>query len=272
MKKIIRKLYKVLKSLLAPVIKVEVKQINYGEILKGKKILITGGTSGIGKALAIKCLKEGAIVTITGRNLEKLKNIAKEINNPNLKIIEWDISNINLVESKLEQVIKEMNGIEVLFNNAGIYLDKNYFEIEEKEYDKVINTNLKSIFFLIQKFTKDLKNSNKIIKIINIVSIRGYQGAWEPYGISKWGLLGLTKGMAKKFREKGIIVNGIAPGITASAINGINTEQNSYNGAPLDKRVALPEEIAEIGVFLASDATNHIVGQVIICDGGETLI
>lgn len=88
MKKIIKKLYKVLKSLLAPVIKVEVKQINYGEILKGKKILITGGTSGIGKALAIKCLKEGAIVTITGRNLEKLKNIAKEINNPNLKIIE----------------------------------------------------------------------------------------------------------------------------------------------------------------------------------------
>lgn len=78
--------------------------------------------------------------------------------------------------------------------------------------------------------------------------------------------------MAKKFREKGIIVNGIAPGITASAINGINTEQNSYNGAPLDKRVALPEEIAEIGVFLASDATNHIVGQVITCDGGETLI
>lgn len=270
--KIIEKLYRRIKYLLSPVIKVEVKQINHGEILKDKKILITGGTSGIGKALAIKCLNEGAVVTITGRNLEKLKGIAKEINNSNLKIIEWDIANIDTIDNKMEKVINNMNGLEILFNNAGIYLDKNYLEIQENEYDKIVNTNLKGVFFLTQNYIKYLKQKNAKGKIINVVSVRGYQGAWEPYGISKWGLLGLTKGIAKKLVKEGIIVNGIAPGITASGINGINPQENSYDASALDNRVALAEEIAEIGVFLASDATNHIVGQVITCDGGETLI
>ena len=156
MKKIIRKLYKVLKSLLAPVIKVEVKQINYGEILKGKKILITGGTSGIGKALAIKCLKEGAIVTITGRNLEKLKNIAKEINNPNLKIIEWDITDIDIIDIRINEVIKLMEGIDILFNNAGVFLGQYDLEVIEEDYDKILNTNLKANYFILQKLAKYL--------------------------------------------------------------------------------------------------------------------
>ena len=272
MKKIIRKLYKVLKSLLAPVIKVEVKQINYGEILKGKKILITGGTSGIGKALAIKCLKEGAIVTITGRNLEKLKNIAKEINNPNLKIIEWDITDIDIIDIRINEVIKLMEGIDILFNNAGVFLGQYDLEVIEEDYDKILNTNLKANYFILQQLAKYLIANLKKGKIINIVSIAGYQGAYEPYGLSKWGGIGLTKGMAKYLIKNGVIVNGIAPGTIATPMTKINAQEDLYFSRSLDKRVGVVEEVAEIGIFLASDAANHIVGQVIICDGGETLI
>lgn len=272
MKRIIRKIYRILKSLLSPIIKVEVKQINYGEILKGKKILITGGTSGIGKALAIKCLNEGAIVTITGRNLEKLKEVAKEINNSNLRVIEWDITNIDIMDKKLEEVINLMGKIEIFFNNAGVFLGKYNLEVKEDEYDKILDTNLKGSYFALQKIAKLLIDNSVKGKIINIVSIAGYQGAYEPYGLSKWGGIGLTKGMAKYLIKKGIIVNGIAPGTIATPMTKLDSEENIYFERSLDERAGVSEEIAEIGVFLASDTTNHIVGQVITCDGGETLI
>lgn len=139
-----------------------------------------------------------------------------------------------------------------------------------------MNTNIKSVFFTCQYFMKTLINQKRKGKIINTVSIRGQQGAYEPYGISKWGVWGLTRGLAKKGIKNGIIVNGIAPGITAPGIAGagyrIDPEENAYYENNGDNRVALSEEIAEIGIFLASNASNHIVGQIIVCDGGETLI
>jgi NAD(P)-dependent dehydrogenase (short-subunit alcohol dehydrogenase family) len=89
--------------------------------------------------------------------------------------------------------------------------------------------------------------------------------------MSKWGVIGLTKGLGRDLISKGIIVNGIAPGITATNINGIKIEENAFSGEPRNKRVALPEEIAELALFLASDAANNIVGEVIVCDGGTSL-
>lgn len=272
-----RKLLNLLKKLYVffnkNIVKVEtITQINYGEILKGKRILITGGTSGIGLALAKKCLNEGAVVVITGRNIEKLEKISKEISNKNLRILEWDVKNISIIDEKIEETKKLMNNIDILFNNAGIYSDNEFFEVTEEEYNNVLDTNLKSVFFISQKVAEYFKNNKIKGKIINTVSIRGYQSTREPYGISKWGLLGLTKGLAKELIKYGIIVNGIAPGITASGINGLDMRKDIFINSTLDGRVALPEEIAEIGCFLASNVSNHIIGQVIVCDGGETLL
>lgn len=268
-----RKLLNLLKKLYIffnkNIVRVEtIIQINHGEILKGKRILITGGTSGIGLALAKKCLNEGAIVVITGRSLERLENISKEISNKNLKILEWNVKNISDLYLNIEKTISLIGGVDILFNNAGIYSDNKFLEVTEEEYDNILDTNLKSIFFISQKIAEYFKKNKIKGKIINTVSIRGYQSTREPYGISKWGLLGLTKGLAKD----GIIVNGIAPGITASGINGLDMKKDIFTNSTLDGRVALPEEIAEIGCFLASDVSNHIIGQVIVCDGGETLL
>lgn len=268
-----RKLLNLLKKLYIffnkNIVRVEtIIQINHGEILKGKRILITGGTSGIGLALAKKCLNEGAIVVITGRSLERLENISKEISNKNLKILEWNVKNISDLYLNIEKTISLIGGVDILFNNAGIYSDNKFLEVTEEEYDNILDTNLKSIFFISQKIAEYFKKNKIKGKIINTVSTRGYQSTREPYGISKWGLLGLTKGLAKD----GIIVNGIAPGITASGINGLDMKKDIFTNSTLDGRVALPEEIAEIGCFLASDVSNHIIGQVIVCDGGETLL
>jgi oxidoreductase, short chain dehydrogenase/reductase family protein len=256
--------------------KVEVSQIKYGSLLENKVILITGGTSGIGKALTKRCLEEGAKVIITGRKEETLKKIKEEFNNKNLETIQWNIGQINLIEEKFREAERYFGKIDIIFNNAGIYTDKNYLEITEEEYNSIVDINTKCIFFICQYFMKTLIAQNRKGKIINTVSIRGQQGAYEPYGISKWGVWGLTRGLAKKGIKNGIIVNGIAPGITAPGIAGagyrIDPEENAYYENNGDNRVALSEEIAEIGIFLASNASNHIVGQVIVCDGGETLI
>lgn len=268
MKKILQILKKIYIFFNRNIIKIEkIISINHGEILKGKRVLITGGTSGIGMALAKKCLNEGANVVITGRSKEKLERISKEINNKKLNFLVWDVKDIKNIDEKIKETTRLMGGIDILYNNAGIYSETEFLQVDEKEYNDILDTNLKSIFFLSQNIAKYFKSNKLKGKIINTISIRGYQATVEPYGISKWGLIGLTRGLAKELIKDNIIVNGIAPGITASGINGINVYEDAYTDSTLDKRVALPEEIAEIGVFLGSDS----IGQVIVCDGGETL-
>lgn len=269
-KGIIKKILRILN--INDIVKVSVSQIEYGKILDGKKVLVTGGSSGIGYATAKKCLGVGAKVVITGRNNDKLKKASEGLNSENVFILKWDASDILSVDEMIDKASNLMGGLDIIFNNAGVYTDKQFMEIDEENFDNVMSTNIKGLFFIAKGVAKYFIENNQKGKIINITSVRGIQGTSEPYGISKWGTIGLTKGLARDLASKGIIVNGIAPGITASGINGIDVSNNAFSSGSLDKRVALPEEIAEIGLFLASDTSNHIIGQIIVCDGGETLI
>lgn len=253
-------------------VQLTVSQIVYEKMFVGKHVLVTGGTSGIGLAIAEKFLSLGAKVTITGRDIDRLNTIYKQINNPNLIIIEWDISKHELINEKVDETISKMGKIDIFFNNTGIYTKDTFFDIDEKIFDDIMNTNIKGLFFTTKKIAEYFIVSNIKGKIINIGSVRSIQGTTEPYGISKWGVRGLTQGLAKDLIKYGIIVNAIAPGMTATAINNINVKENAHSGSSLNDRVATPEEIAEIAVFLSSDAANHIIGQTIVCDGGETLI
>ncbi|WP_323668457.1 SDR family NAD(P)-dependent oxidoreductase [Aliarcobacter butzleri] len=273
-----RKLLRLIKNFLiclktgSKPVQVSVSQIAYEKLFEEKHILVTGGTSGIGFEIAKKFLSLGAKVTITGRNINKLDSIKKDINNPNLIVVEWDISNSKIIDEKINETIEKMGKIDILINNSGIYAPNNFFDTDEKLFDEIMNTNLKGLFFTSKKIAEYfIKNSIKG-KIINISSVRSIQGGAEPYGISKWGVRGLTQGLARDLAKYGIVVNAVAPGITATGINGINIEKNAYTSSSLDKRVALPQEIAEIVTFLSSNAANHIIGQTIVCDGGETLI
>lgn len=254
------------------VVYVNVSTLANGEVLKGKRVLITGGTSGIGYAIAKKFLSEGAKVLITGRNEQRLAKAANSLNG-DVFTLEWDVADVSISKERIIKVVALLGGLDIVINNAGVYTTVPFFSVDKTNWDYVMDTNIKGVFFLCQAAAEQMVNNLDGGKIINITSIRGFQGDCEPYGISKWGANGLTKGLARDLISKNIIVNGIAPGITATGINGIDINSNAYYaGEAKNGRVALPEEIAEIATFLASNAANNIVGQIIICDGGATLI
>ncbi len=259
------------------IVKVNISQIQYGGILKGKNVLITGGSSGIGLAIAKKCLSEGALVVITGRNEDKLLHVSKQLNSPFLKTLVWDVSKVAQNKEKLNEILLLCDSkIDILVNNAGILGGHlQFLYLTEGVWDDIVSVNSKGLVFVTQCVVNKWIEKNQQGKIINISSMRGTLGVQDgPYGMSKWGLNGLTHGLGLKLLPHGIIVNGIAPGIIDTdsiAIKNINLEENAYlNSVPI-KRIGLPEEIAELAIFLMSDAANYIVGQTIICDGGYTL-
>lgn len=251
---------------------VHISQINYGEILKGKHVLITGGSSGIGLAIAKKCLNEGAEVVITGRSLNKLEAVKRELNNQLLHILQWDISDVAVVEDRLKDALALLNGsLDILVNNAGVLIfEKEFPNITEQTWDITYATNSKGLFFLTQSVSKLWRANFAKGKIINISSTGGFLAANHPYRMTKWDVVGFTRSLGISLSPYGIIVNGIAPGRTATDMLNANFE-NIYDSKQPVRRFGLPEEMAELAVFLMSDAANYIVGQTIICDGGYTL-
>ena len=255
---------------------VNISKLAHGEILKGKKILVTGGSSGIGLSIALKCISEGATVLITGRNEDKLERVFSQNYSDNLKTLVWDVSNIKIIKENLKEAEKLLGGsIDVLVNNAGIINGKDFLNVNEDIWDSIYSVNSKGLYFVSQKLVKNwLKNNEtKHKKIINISSQGAFVGATYPYRMTKWDIAGLTQGLGKMLAPHGIIVNGIAPGIIATEMQKkyLNQNDNIYCSLNPLKRFALPEEIAELAAFLISDASNFITGQTIVCDGGFTI-
>lgn len=257
--------------------KVTVAQINRGATLRGRRVLITGGSSGIGLSIARKCLSEGAKVVITGRNQAKLDNSLMELDSENIFQVVWDITDLSITRKKWGEVILLLGGEpDVLVNNAGILGGhKKLSDLTEDLWDQLISVNSKGLVFLTQCAVNHWKAKQMSAKIINISSMRGILGVQDgPYGMSKWALNGLTHGLGLELAPHRIIVNGIAPGIIATESINIKSEEpdeNAYLGCVPVQRIGTVEEIAELAVFLMSNAANYIVGQTIVCDGGYTL-
>lgn len=248
---------------------------SYDDILKDKNILITGGSSGIGLAIAQKCTLCGANVIITGRNEAKLKEAVASIGKKSHYLI-WDIAKVAECKYMLDKCKAILNGtVDVLVNNAGIAPSKFWGDIDEEEWNKIYDINLKGNYFLTQQIAKVWKESSfdNYKKIINISSQGGFVGATYPYRMTKWDIRGLTEGLGKILIKDNIIVNGIAPGVVKTSMQefSLNQGENLYTNQNPIKRICLPVEIAELAVFLISDACNFIIGQTIICDGGYTL-
>ena len=250
--------------------------INRGELLKGKRVLITGGGSGIGLSIARKCIEEGATVVITGRNENKLKDALIEIDDSKLKLLKWDHSQVSQNKNKIEEAESLLCGeIDILVNNAGVMDGVGFPNVKEEVWDKVYETNSKGLFFLTQEITQCwMKNKNRNLKkIINISSQGGFVGSLNPYRMTKWDIAGLTQGLGLELASHGIIVNGIAPGIILTDMQRkyLKQGENVYCDQNAIKRYAYPGEIAELAAFLIADTGNFIVGQTIISDGGYSL-
>lgn len=254
---------------------INIAQIQYSNILRNKKVLVTGGATGIGYEIAKKCVDCGADVLITGRNQKKLAKAVQGFQGK-MQYLLWDITDISIVEKSVEKVEELFNGtIDCLVNNAGIQPSQFFPSVEESEWDHVYNTNSKGMFFLTQAICKKWmsKKTNYYRKIINIDSQGGFVGATYPYRMTKWDIRGLTQGLGIKMAQYGVLVNGIAPGVVKTEMQefAIKQGENTFCNQNLLYRVALPVEVAELALFMLSDACNFMVGQTILIDGGFSL-
>ncbi|HGO5294088.1 TPA: SDR family NAD(P)-dependent oxidoreductase [Photobacterium damselae subsp. damselae] len=257
--------------------KIYVSQINDNNSLQGKRVLITGGASGIGLSIAKKAINQGATVVIIGRDEKKLIDASFEINNSNLITKVLDVSDVDNIADELSELNKLLGGdFDILVNNAGIIDGTDFPNVKPLQWDNIYAVNSKAVFFLSQEITKrwlNTQSESKYRKIINISSQGGFVGATYPYRLTKWDVVGMTQGLALKLAPKGIIVNGIAPGIIATDMQDscLVDKNNAFINENPVNRYALPEEIAELAGFLMSDASNFIVGHTVVCDGGFSL-
>ena len=251
-------------------VRIEIMEIRTENRLSGHTAIITGGGSGIGLSIAERFYNEGAKVIITGRNEQKLIAASADKTPEHFSYYLCDMEDVTQVKATLQRAVEE-HGADILVNNAGVYTSQHFLEIGEEDWARVLRVNLTGAFFAMQAFCDALITRSKRGRIINICSNTGILGATSCYSASKWGLIGLTKGLGKEMLKSNIVINGIAPGMVASPINGIKPSDNLESTHTSDGRIAIPSEIAEIALFLAADASEHLVGQIISCDGGESL-
>lgn len=255
-----------------------VVSIDYNKLLKGRTALITGGTSGIGYSIATAFVKSGADVIITGRNQEKLNNAVDSINSTltdslgGVKGVILDNTDVDSFERKFNEILElTVDGtLDILVNNAGL-LGGNIDTTTLDEYNAVFDTNLRGAFFLSKVVAKHMQENSVKGNILNVASSSSLRPAISAYTLSKWGMRGLTLGLAKMLAPYGITVNGLAPGPTATPM--LHTDQNNITleANPMG-RFAMPEEIANMAVVLCSGIGKMVVGDIVYMTGGAGLL
>jgi len=265
-------LKKMLKKLRAKQLVPIVTPVDKDKMLENKVVLITGGSSGIGLSIAEACLKSGAKVIIAGSTQSKIDDVLKEKKNPNLAGIVINIMDVSSLNNKVFEAASIFNGkIDVLINSAGAHHTHQFEDMPEKEFDKIMNTNVKGTFFMCQKVVEHMKKNGIKGHILNISSSSALRPAWGPYQMSKWAIAGFTKGLAEKCQPYGIVVNALAPGQTATPMLGISND-DIYNGYAMAGRYIMPQEIANLAVFMISDMGNMIVGDTFYMTGGSGVV
>lgn len=234
------------------------------EILKNKHAIVFGGCSGIGLEICNKLYESGCSVTAVGRSKKELPNY--------INYFQCDLTNFNAFENNMKFLIT--NDVDIIINCQGILTDNNFkqstLDISFEEFDVTLNTNLKSVYFINQFFCKYFLNKKKCGHILNIVSTEGLKGSSVPYGISKAGVASFTKGFGKKYASKGIVINGIAPGATATGMMKSSDKNLRCSYIP-SGRMTTTKEIANVALLLVSDMGNNMSGEIIVIDGGESI-
>ena len=236
---------------------------------KNKKILVTGATGGIGKALVQKFVSLEGNVLATGTKTEKLDALKKEF--PNINILKFDISDHSKIEEFIENVASQLVGLDILVNNAGINMDNLSLRMKDDEWKKVIDLNLGSTFFLCKYGIKKMLK-NKYGRIVNITSIVGHTGnlGQSNYAASKAAIVGMSKSLAIEYAKKNITINCVSPGFIQSKMTDGIIESIK---AVLTSRIPMAklgkgEDVANTVAFLSSDAASYITGQTVHVNGG----
>ena len=242
-------------------------------LLSGKTALITGASKGIGRAIAIRYAQEGANVAFTYlSSVEKGEALEKELGEFGIKAkgFRSDASDFKAAEELVNNVVSEFGALDILINNAGVTRDNLLMRMSEEHWDEVININLKSCFNTVKAATRTMMKAKagSIINITSVVGIKGNAGQ-ANYAASKAGIIGFTKSVALELGSRNIRSNAVAPGFIETEMTGVldeKTVQGWRDAIPM-KRGGQPDEVANTCVFLGSDLSSYISGQVIQVDG-----
>ena len=241
--------------------------------LTGKVALVTGGTRGIGRAIAQTLRGAGARVALTGRDAERARAAAAELGD-GVAGFGCELADPAQIEAAVAAAEAALGPIDILVNNAGLTRDQIVLRMSESDWDTVLDANLKGAFLAIRAVLKGMmkRKAGRIINVTSIVGLTGNKGQ-ANYAASKAGLIGLTKSVAKEYASRNILVNCVAPGFVETDMTG---------GLPVEARASLlqqialgrlgrPEDIAGAVLFLASDMAAYITGQVLVVDGGMVI-
>ena len=238
--------------------------------LKGRKIIITGGSSGIGYHIAKTFVEHGAEVVIVGRNIQKLTKTAEELK---CMFLQYDLYDTAHLDTVIAQSAQMLGGLDGLVNNAGICnIDNGFLNVTEQSYDEQFLLNVKSPFFLTQAFLRYVETEHIASSaVLFITSERGLYPDDAPYGMTKAALGNIVAGLARQFAVKGVHVNAIAPGVVADVKNDNEKYNDLYLKGAVGKRFILPEEIAQTALWLMSDESKCVSGEIIPCNQANHL-
>ncbi|HEU4587641.1 MAG TPA: 3-oxoacyl-[acyl-carrier-protein] reductase [Gemmatimonadales bacterium] len=241
--------------------------------LTGKVALVTGGTRGIGRAIAQALYAAGAKVAITGRDSERAAAAAAELGERSIGVA-CEMTDAAQIEAAIASTEQRLGPVDILVNNAGLTRDQILLRMSESDWDTVLDANLKGAFLAIKAVTKGMmkRRAGRIVNITSVVGLTGNKGQ-ANYAASKAGLIGLTKSVAKEYASRNILVNCVAPGfIETDMTDALPGEAKTA----LLQQIALgrlgkPEDVAGAVLFLASDLAAYMTGQVLVVDGGMVM-
>ena len=246
-------------------------------VLTGKSALVTGGSRGIGRAIALRLAAEGADVAVCARQLEAAQAVAGELQALGVRALarSADVAVTSQAGEMIEAVLAEWGKLDILVNNAGITRDNLLLRMGEEEWDAVLDTNLKGAFNFCKAAARSMvkARSGRIINISSVVGVMGNAGQVN-YAASKAGLIGFTKSLARELASRNITANVVAPGLVPetgmTGELGEKAMEQLLSQIPLG-RPGLPEDVAHAVAFLASDQAGYITGQVLCVDGGMAM-
>lgn len=243
-------------------------------MLKGKNAIVTGGSRGIGKAIAIRLAMEGANVAVFAtKETKETMDFVKELHTYGIKavFVSCNVALEEEVKTAVAMVIEAFGSIDILVNNAGITNDKLLMQMKSEDFERVLNVNLLGTFLMIKECIRPFMKQRygRIINISSVVGMMGNAGQ-ANYAASKAGVIGLTKSIAKEYASRGVTCNAVAPGYISTQMTEAlpeATTQAILKQIPI-KRLGTPEDVANVVAFLAQEETSYLTGEVIKIDGG----
>lgn len=243
-------------------------------VLKNKVALVTGGSRGIGRAIAGRLAADGARVVLTSRSEETAVAVAAELPGDGHLGASCDVADRSSVDALIERIDEEVGPLDIVVNNAGVTDDNILVRLSDESWDRVVDTNLKGTFNVVRAVSRGMmkRRSGRIVNIASVVGLTGNRGQVN-YAASKAGLLGLTKSVAKELASRNVLCNAVAPGFIETDMTADLTEE-ARSG--LQGQIALgelgdPEDVAGVVAFLAGPDASYMTGQVLVVDGGMVM-